>query len=80
MMGRASTLIWFVRLISDRTNPALILWLVILLLANTYEEGVRFVRAVMMVDLIQSSSFMSGNLHFGQKLGGECEYIAQVHH
>ena len=45
-MGRASTLIWFVRLISNWTNPALILWLRVLLLGSTYEKGVGFVWAV----------------------------------
>jgi len=32
----ASILIWFVRLISNRSNPALILWLRVLLLGDTY--------------------------------------------
>ena len=71
--------ICFVRLVSDWTNSVLILWLGVLLLGGTYEEGVGFVWAVMAVNPIRSTTLMYGSLHSSRKPGGECEYIAQVH-
>ena len=49
-------------------------------LGSMYEERVGFVRVVMVVDSVRSPSFMSGSLHSDRKPGGECGYIAHVHH